>query len=63
MPTDKGKGSGGGGGGRGRGGGSGQGPGGVCICLKCGATAPHSRGSPCYKQKCPRCGSTMTRQR
>ena len=64
-----GRGGGGGrGGGRGQGqgggrqqGGRGLGPGGECLCPNCGHKAPHKRGVPCYKQKCPECGTTMTR--
>lgn len=47
---------------RGRMGGSGLGPGGECVCTKCGATAPHQRGTPCMQMKCSRCGSMMTRK-
>ena len=42
--------------------GSGGGPGGNCICLKCGAKAPHRPGTPCMKEKCPQCGATMVRE-
>jgi len=48
-------------GGRGRMGGFAAGPGGECVCPKCGARAPHQTSVPCYKQKCPKCGSPMTR--
>ena len=47
--------------GMGRGGGFGAGPSGDCVCPKCGHRMPHQRGVPCYKQKCPKCGATMTR--
>ena len=67
MPLGRGLGSGRGlgrGGGRGRQpGGFGIGPGGDCVCSKCNARAAHQRGIPCYKQKCPKCGSQMTRTR
>ena len=52
----------GGGGGRGRmGGGFAAGPRGFCVCPSCGYRAPHVRGTPCYQQTCPKCGSRMTR--
>jgi len=47
--------------GGGRMGGFAAGPGGGCTCLKCGATATHQTGVPCYQQKCPKCGGPMTR--
>ncbi len=55
--------------GRGQGGGKGKGGmgrrrcgiGGECICPQCGMRAPHERGTPCIKQKCPQCGATMVR--
>ncbi len=49
------------GGGGGRGGGFGAGPGGLCICPNCGEKATHQLGTPCYEQKCPKCGAAMTR--
>ena len=52
-----------GGGGRGRGGGFAMGPGGNCVCPNCGREAPHVRGTPCYRRKCPECGAAMTRKR
>lgn len=52
----------GGGGGRGRmGGGFAAGLGGFCVCPSCGYRTPHVRGTPCYQQTCPKCGSRMTR--
>ncbi len=48
-------------GGRGRGGGFAAGTGGECICPSCGGRIPHQAGKPCFKQKCPKCGATMTR--
>ena len=47
--------------GRGQGGGYGLGPGGECVCPNCGYEAAHQVGVPCYNQKCPKCGSMMTR--
>jgi len=48
--------------GRGRmGGGFAAGLGGFCVCPSCGYRAPHVRGTPCYQQTCPKCGSRMTR--
>ena len=49
-------------GGRGRGGGFGARPDGSCICPNCGEKAPHQLGAPCYEQRCPKCGTTMTRE-
>ena len=40
----------------------GSGPGGNCVCPSCGYTTPHSRLSPCNTRKCPKCGTTMTRE-
>ena len=51
-------------GGRGRQpGGFGLGPSGECICPKCSIKAPHQTGIPCYEQRCPKCGTPMTRSR
>lgn len=47
--------------GRGRMGGFAAGPGGQCVCPKCGHKVQHQVGVPCYQQKCPKCGSPMTR--
>ena len=49
------------GGGRGRGGGYRSGPGGDCICPNCGERVSHQLGAPCFEQKCPKCGTAMTR--
>ena len=32
-----------------------------CICPRCGLIEPHQLGIPCFRTKCPRCGSPMTR--
>jgi len=50
------------GGSQGRGGGGGIGPGGFCVCPACGEKTAHQMGTPCYEQKCPKCGAAMTRQ-
>ena len=49
------------GGNRERGGGFGAGPGGDCVCPNCGERVSHQLGTPCYEQKCPKCGAAMTR--
>jgi hypothetical protein len=61
----RGGGGGGGRGGRGRGrmGGFAAGAGGSCVCPNCGYTEPHRLGTPCFQQKCPKCGTPMTRTR
>ena len=51
-----------GGGGRGLGGGTAAGPGGDCVCPNCGEKVPHKLGTPCYDQKCPKCGTALTRE-
>jgi len=57
--------------GRGRGMGRGRmggqfsaGPGGVCLCTNpdCKNEIPHQTGVPCFKTKCPKCGSPMIRK-
>ena len=48
--------------GRGRMLGAAMGPGGRCICIKCGYSAAHRTGVPCYVMKCPKCGSPMGRR-
>ncbi len=60
MGSGRGAGSG-GGMGSGRGGGTGSGPSGYCVCPKCGYKVEHGRGTPCYKSKCPKCNTIMTR--
>ena len=40
----------------------GSGPGGNCVCPSCGYTTPHSRLKPCNERKCPKCGTTLTRE-
>jgi len=37
-------------------------PGGECMCPKCGTTASHDVGTPCYSMKCPKCGANMVRK-
>ena len=59
MPNGKGMGR---GGGRGRGGGFGMGPAGNCVCPNCGHKESHGRADPCNRKKCPKCGTTMTRE-
>jgi hypothetical protein len=49
------------GGRRGLGGGFARGPGGYCICSNCGEKVAHKIATPCQYQKCPKCGSPMTR--
>jgi len=49
-------------GGRGLGGGTGAGPGGYCVCPNCGQKEAHQLGIACFDQKCPKCGTTMTRE-
>ena len=47
--------------GRGKGFGAGMPPT-SCICPKCGMKVPHQPAVPCFKMKCPRCGSFVTRK-
>ncbi len=49
---------------RGRGAGRGYGARGYCICTNpnCAHQVSHKRGVPCYKMKCPKCGSPMIRK-
>jgi len=35
---------------------------GFCKCSKCGNEKKHVRGQPCYKIKCSKCGTLMTRK-
>lgn len=42
--------------------GKGLGPQGYCVCKKCNEKVKHVKGVPCYKTKCPNCGSVMTRE-
>jgi len=57
-----GMGTGGGKGMAGRGGGFGASSGGNCVCPNCGEKASHKLGAPCYEQRCPKCGTAMTRE-
>ena len=57
------------GGGRGSGRGLGRnngtkqaGPNGYCLCPQCGYKVGHVVGRPCYDEKCPKCGTLMTRE-
>jgi hypothetical protein len=60
----QGQGRGGQGQGRGRMGGPlSAGPGGSCMCPNCGKKVSHVAGQPCYKTKCPKCGTQMVRER
>nr|WP_320017551.1 NifB/NifX family molybdenum-iron cluster-binding protein [uncultured Desulfobacter sp.] len=49
--------------GMGRGGRFRAGPGGYCICPSCRERVPHQLGTPCFANKCPKCGTVMTRER
>lgn len=39
-----------------------MGSGGLCVCPKCGKTAPHRSGTPCIETVCPDCGAKMLRE-
>jgi len=62
MSNSRGGGRGGGGRRKGRMGGFAAGPSGSCVCPSCGYTVPHRLGTPCFQQKCPKCGTPMTRK-
>jgi len=47
--------------GPGRGRGGGMNVSGICVCPQCGKQVKHQRGKPCFEQKCPDCGDSMTR--
>jgi len=49
--------------GKGRMGGFAAGPGGYCVCPSCGHKSAHVAGTPCYQQNCPKCGTSMIRER
>ena len=40
----------------------GSGPEGNCLCPSCSYTTSHTRANPCNERKCPKCGTTMTKQ-
>lgn len=50
------------GGSPGRGGDFSAGPGGYCVCPNCGERVPHQVRTPCNGQRCPKCGTAMTRE-
>jgi len=39
-----------------------MGAGGDCICFKCEARIPHTRGVRCQDVSCPKCGGRMLRE-
>lgn len=41
---------------------TGQGPDGKCVCLKCGYSVSHERGTPCGTLKCPKCNVNLERK-
>jgi len=43
---------------------AGAGVGGYCVCENpsCNYRMKHSRGRPCMSRKCPKCGSSLTRE-
>ena len=48
--------------GQGQGNKPGSGPEGFCICTTCGHKVAHQVGKKCKDEKCPECGSEMTRE-
>jgi predicted Fe-Mo cluster-binding NifX family protein len=41
---------------------AGRKPAGYCLCQRCGYQTDDDSGLPCFKLKCPACGSTMERR-
>ncbi|MFC1534273.1 hypothetical protein ACFL7M_13005 [Thermodesulfobacteriota bacterium] len=44
------------------GGGFAAGPGGYCVCPNCVEKFSQQLGTPCYEQRCPKCGTAMIRE-